>query len=52
MTFEAIEIAPGPAELETLLDEIRRYLEAVELDRREGHEPSWRVEGIAREVSQ
>jgi hypothetical protein len=36
--------------LEELYDEILRYLEAVELFRREGHEPSWRVEGTHPEV--
>jgi hypothetical protein len=36
--------------LEELYDEILRYLGAVELFRREGHEPSWRVEGTHPEV--
>ncbi|HWQ23462.1 MAG TPA: hypothetical protein VNK94_05100 [Gaiellaceae bacterium] len=36
-----------PDELDTLLDEIRRYLDAVETFRREGHEPRWRLETVA-----
>jgi hypothetical protein len=39
-----------PGELEELFAEISRYLAAVELFRREGHEPSWRVEGTHPEV--
>ena len=52
MNESPIDIALGPAELEVLLDEIRRYLNAVELFRREGHEPRWRAEGRPTEVLQ
>jgi hypothetical protein len=46
------EIHPAlePSELESLLDEIRLYLEAIEIFRREGHEPRWRLEGLHTEV--
>jgi hypothetical protein len=47
---ESLAIALDQTELEELYDEILRYLEAVELFRREGHEPSWRVEGTHPEV--
>lgn len=40
----------GSVRLESLLDEIRLYLEAVELFRREGREPRWLPEGSEREV--
>jgi hypothetical protein len=43
-------LASEAGELEEFFDEIVRYLEAVELFRREGHEPSWRVEGTHPEV--
>jgi hypothetical protein len=42
--------ALGPYELESFLEEIRRYLEAVELFRREGYEPGWRHEGGKKEA--
>jgi len=45
-----IHPALGPEELESLFDEIRVYLEAVEVFRREGHEPRWRHEGLETEV--
>jgi hypothetical protein len=47
---ESLATALDPSELEELFDRILRYLEAVELFRREGHEPSWRVEGTHPEV--
>jgi hypothetical protein len=50
MKQQAIEIAPRPTDLEALHDEILRYLDAVELFRREGHEPRWRLEGTSTEV--
>jgi hypothetical protein len=34
------------AQTTTLVDEIRRYLEAVELFRSLGHEPHWRPETV------
>ena len=34
-------------ELERLFAEIVRYLEAVEVFRREGHEPTWRRDVVA-----
>jgi hypothetical protein len=39
-----IRLAPSPDELESLLDEIRLYLEAIDVFRSEGHEPRWRHE--------
>jgi hypothetical protein len=39
------DIALGPEKLAALLAEIRRYLDAVELFRREGREPHWRFKG-------
>lgn len=50
MTESPIAIALDPAQLERLLAEILRYIEAVELFRREGYEPSWRAEGMHLEV--
>jgi len=50
MKQQPIEIALRTIELETLLDEIRRYLEAVALFRREGYEPNWRLEGTTTEA--
>jgi hypothetical protein len=50
MKQQAIEVAPRPTELEALLDEIRRYLDAVELFRREGRKPEWRLECTTTEV--
>ena len=49
---EALEVHPAlePSELECLLAEIRLYLEAIEIFRREGHEPRWRHEGLHTEV--
>jgi hypothetical protein len=38
-------------ELESLFEEIVHYLEAVDVFRREGCEPSWRRERIQKEVS-
>ena len=43
-------LALWPAELDRLLVEIRRYLEAVETFRREGHEPRWGRESPETEV--
>jgi hypothetical protein len=40
----------GSAGLETLVDEIRLYLEAVELFRREGREPRWLSERSEKEA--
>jgi len=39
---------PGvrPEELKTLFAEIRRYLDAIDVFRREGHEPGWRREPL------
>jgi hypothetical protein len=48
-TAQEPPITAGPAELETLLAEIRRYLDAVDVFRLAGHEPSWRSE-TAQEV--
>jgi len=48
-TAREIPIVVGPAELESLFAEIRRYLDAVDVFRRAGHEPSWRTE-TAQEV--
>ncbi len=45
-----IDIAFGADGLESLFAEILLYLEAVELFRREGHEPRWRREGRDTEV--
>ncbi|HSI98300.1 MAG TPA: hypothetical protein VK926_08050 [Gaiellaceae bacterium] len=39
-----IDIALDAASLESLFEEIRRYLEAVETFRREDHEPCWKQE--------
>ena len=50
MKQQAIAIAPSRIALEVLHDEIRRYLDAVELFRREGREPEWRLEGTTTEV--
>ena len=50
MTQQAIQTAPSRDVLETLHDEIRRYLDAVELFRREGREPQWNAEGTTTEV--
>lgn len=47
---EPLTTALRTGELAALMDEITRYLEAVELFRREGHEPSWRREGTTTEV--
>ena len=33
---------PGPLDLEELLQEVERYLAAVDVFRVEGHEPRWR----------
>ena len=43
-------MALGADGLEVLFDEIRRYLEAIEVFRREGHEPRWRCEANEKEV--
>jgi hypothetical protein len=51
MTRTPIDIALSAGDLEALFDEIRRYLEAVDLFRCEGHEPRWRLEGST-EVTQ
>jgi hypothetical protein len=45
-----LRLAPSPDELESLLDEIRLYLEAIDVFRGEGHEPSWRPERAEKEV--
>jgi hypothetical protein len=50
MTQQAIATAPSRVELEALHDEIRRYLAAVELFRREGREPEWRLERTTTEA--
>lgn len=42
--------ALGPGELALLFAEIRLYLEAVDLFRREGCEPRWRRENRETEV--
>ena len=42
--------APNADELESLHDEIRVYLDAVEAFRREGHEPDWRREPAEEEA--
>lgn len=47
---EPLTTALRPGEIEVLLIEIARYLEAVELFRQEGREPSWRREGTTPEV--
>jgi hypothetical protein len=49
---ESHDIRPtsSPDSRPSLLDEVRLYLEAVELFRREGHEPSWRHEPAEKEV--
>ena len=49
---ESPDVHPAlePSELESLLAEIRLYLEAIEIFRREGHEPRWRHEGLHTEV--
>jgi hypothetical protein len=47
---EPFATALRPDELDTLVDEIARYLEAVALFRREGCEPRWRREGTTTEV--
>jgi hypothetical protein len=43
--------ALGPNALESLLAEIRRYLDVVDAFRSEGHGPRWRPEGSEKEVS-
>jgi hypothetical protein len=45
-----IRLAPSSTELESLLDEIRLYLEAIDVFRSEGHEPRWRREVAEKEV--
>jgi hypothetical protein len=50
MTESHDSSALGPPEIALLLAEIRLYLEAVDLFRREGHEPRWRRESRAKEV--
>ena len=45
-----LRLAPSSAELESLLDEIRLYLEAIDVFRSEGHEPRWRTERAEKEV--
>ena len=35
---------PEPIDAETLMDEVRRYLAAVDVFRAQGREPSWRPE--------
>jgi hypothetical protein len=50
MKQQAIATAPSPDTVEALHDEIRRYLDAVELFRREGRELEWRLEGTTTEV--
>jgi hypothetical protein len=45
-----VHLALEPSELESLLDEIRLYLEAIEIFRHEGHEPRWCLEGLHTEV--
>ena len=45
-----IDIVLERGALESLFEEIRRYLEAVDAFRREGHEPRWRIEGFLTEV--
>jgi len=50
MTESHIDIAFDPSEIEELISEILLYFEVVELFRREGHEPSWRVERTHTEV--
>ena len=49
---ESPDVHPAlePSELESLVAEIRLYLEAIEIFRREGHEPRWRHEGLHTEV--
>ena len=47
---EPLPTALGRVESEALMDEIRRYLAAVELFRREGFEPRWQLEGTSTEV--
>ncbi len=39
------------ADVETLIDEIERYLDAVELFRGEGHEPLWSCVGSRHDES-
>ena len=45
-----MHIVLGAGELAEFFDEIRRYLDAVEVFRREGHEPRWRREDKETEV--
>ncbi len=45
-----IDLALSLDELESLFAEIRLYLEAVEVFRREGHEPCWRHEAPRSDV--
>lgn len=45
-----LRLAPSLDELESLLDEIRLYLEAIDVFRSEGHEPLWRTERAEKEV--
>ena len=49
---EPLSNALQPGDIEALLTEIARYLEAVELFRREGREPHWHREGTTTEVLQ
>jgi hypothetical protein len=39
-------------DVELLLDEIRRYLDVVDVSRREGSEPHWASARLSTEVSQ
>jgi hypothetical protein len=43
-TAAEIHVVVGPEELAVLFAEIRRYLDAVDAFRLEGHQPSWRPE--------
>lgn len=43
-TSHDIQTTIAPEDLADLLDEIRRYLAAIEMFRHEGCEPSWRFE--------
>ena len=45
-----IDLALERDVLESLFEEIRRYLEAVDAFRREGREPRWRIEVLTKEM--